>query len=83
MCTLEQIQTDLCTSGIGEVNDPVTLLQIIAQLTAELLVTQDAGAVITPEAILERACTSGIGKVNDQKTLLQIIAQNGCEIAAA
>jgi len=34
-CDLATIQTQLCTSGIGTVTNPVTLLQIIAQLTCE------------------------------------------------
>lgn len=34
-CDITTIQTDACTSGIGKVQDPIALLQLIAQLTCE------------------------------------------------
>ncbi|MFA7243463.1 MAG: hypothetical protein WC091_25430 [Sulfuricellaceae bacterium] len=34
-CDLTTIQTDACTSGIGKVQDPIQLLQLIAQLVCE------------------------------------------------
>lgn len=81
-CELATVQEEACTSGIGKVQDPIMLLQIIAQLTAELLVDAAPGTEITPDAILERACTSGIGKVQDEIMLLKIIAQNNCELVS-
>ena len=80
MCSLTQTQTDLCTSGIGKVEDRVLLLKLIAQLTGDLLVATTPGTDITVAATLTRACTSGIAKVEDEITLLNIIAQNGCEL---
>ncbi len=77
-CTLATVQTDACTSGIGKVIDPIQLLQIIAQLTADL-VDETTGLAITPAEILSRACNSGIGKVNDELLLLRIIAQLECD----
>ncbi len=77
-CELATVQTDACTSGIGKVTDPIMLLQIIAQLTAELAFDA-TGLAITPDAILARACTSGIGKMTDELMLLQIIAQLNCD----
>lgn len=74
-CDLETVQEALCESGIGKVTNPVTLLQLIAQSTAEA----SGEADISPEAILERACTSGIGKVTQELELLVIIAQNLCD----
>lgn len=74
-CDLTTVQADLCVSGIGKVTDPITLLQIIAQNTAEA----SGEADITPAAILARACTSGIGKVTSEITLLTVIAQNLCD----
>ena len=35
-CDLTTTQTNACTSGIGKVQDPIKLLQIIAQLQCEL-----------------------------------------------
>lgn len=79
-CDLTAIQAEACESGIGLMNDPIALLQIIAQLTADQVVAASPSTEITPAAIMERACTSGIGKVNDELTLLTIIAQNSCEL---
>ncbi len=79
-CELATVQDDACTSGIGKVKDPIMLLQIIAQLTADF-VFDDTGLAITPAAILDRACTSGIGKVTNELTLLTIIAQLNCDQA--
>ena len=79
-CDISTLQSNACESGIGLVNDELTLLRIIAQLTAEQVVAATPGTEITPAAIMERACTSGIGKVNDELTLLTIIAQNNCEL---
>lgn len=79
-CALETTQTALCTSGIGRVHDPILLLQIMAQLTSDLLLTVSASADITVGGINTRACTSGIGKIQDPIMLLQIIAQNTCEL---
>lgn len=76
-CDITTVQTDACTSGIGKETNPITLLQIIAQLTAEASGQSD----ITPAGILSRACTSGIGKVVDEILLLRIIAQLNCDVA--
>lgn len=80
MCSLTTTQTNLCTSGIGTVESQIQLLKIIAQLSAELLVTASPSSAITPAAILSRACTSGIGNVQDEMMLLKIIAQTTCEL---
>ena len=80
-CDLTTIQSDACTSGIGQENNPIQLLQIIAQLQADLVLQGDAGADVSVDAILDRACTSGIGKVNNPVTLNQIIAQLICDTA--
>ncbi len=77
-CSLATVQTDACTSGIGKVTDPIQLLQIIAQLTADLVV-ESAGLSVTPDAIQARGCTSGIQKVEDPIVLLRIIAQLECD----
>ncbi len=77
-CTLAEVQTDACTSGIGKVVDQTQLLQLIAQLYADI-VFDATGLAVTPDAILARACTSGIGKVQDELTLLRIIGQLGCD----
>ncbi len=82
MCNLDQVQIDLCTSGIGKVADPILLLQLQAQILANLLVAEVPGTDITVDAIMVRACTSGIAKVSDPTQLMVIIAQNGCELAA-
>ncbi len=79
-CELATVQEDACTSGIGNVTDPIMLLQIIAQLTADIAFNS-TGLAITPAAILDRACTSGIGKVTSELTLLTIIAQLNCDQA--
>lgn len=80
-CDVDTVLADACTSGIGNVNDELTQLRLIAQLTAEQLVAAVPGTEITPAAILSRACTSGIGKITDQTVLLQLIAQNLCDAA--
>lgn len=80
-CDLETVQDAACDSGIGKETNPVVLLQLVAQLTAEVLVAADPTADISVDAIIDRACESGIGKVNNMIQLLQIIAQNECEIA--
>lgn len=80
-CDLATVQADLCDSGIGNETNPISLLQLSAQLSAEVLLAADPGADIALEAILDRACDSGIGKVTDPITLLQIIAQNNCQLA--
>ncbi len=82
-CDLATVTTDVCDSGIGKVIDPIMLLQLIAELSSEVLVAAAPGTDVTVDAILERACTSGIANVENQITLLQIIAQNECEIANA
>ncbi len=79
-CELATVQEDACTSGIGKVQDPIMLLQIIAQLTADI-VADTTGLAITPTAIQSRGCTSGILKIQDEIMLLQIIAQLNCDQA--
>lgn len=78
-CDLATVMDDACASGIGSITDELTLLRVIAQLTADQLVAAVPGTAVTPAAILARACTSGIGKIEDQTTLLRVIAQNGCD----
>lgn len=73
-CELSVVQEEACLSGIGNVQDEIMLLRLIAQNVATW-----AGEVEdTPEAILERACESGIGFIQDETLLLKIIAQNLC-----
>ena len=76
-CSLTDVLASACDSGIGKETDPVRLLQVIAQNTADAL----SGTDITVAAILARACTSGIAKVTDPVKLQQIIAQNLCDAA--
>jgi hypothetical protein len=80
-CDLQTVQEDACLSGIGTLTDPIKLLQVIAQLQAEILQEASPGIEISPEAILERACTSGIGKVTDNLMLNKLIAQLLCDSA--
>lgn len=80
-CDLEVVQSDACTSGIGKVEAQIQLLQIIAQLQAEILQVASPGTEITPDAIMDRACTSGIGRVNNPIMLQKIIAQLLCDSA--
>lgn len=82
-CELTSVQEAACESGIGTVNDPVMLLQIIAQLLGDILQADSPATPITPDAIMERACESGIGKVNSPIQLEQIIAQLLCDAAEA
>ena len=71
---LADIQAAACTSGIGREINPVSLLQVIAQTSAETA-EEVAGVSIDIDDIKSRACTSGIGYVTDEIELLQIIAQ--------
>jgi len=73
--TQAEIAAAACTSGIGKVTNPIQLLQIIAQLSADYLVELVPGTNVTVAAITTRACTSGIGKVTEPQELLRIIAQ--------
>lgn len=75
MATLAEIQEAACTSEIGKVIDPIKLLQIMAQTSADYAAEAVPGLDISVGAILSRACTSEIGKVTDEIELLQIIAQ--------
>lgn len=75
MATLPEIQTDLCVSGIGKQTNPVSLMQITAQLLADQLQVSSPGTSVTPDAIMARACTSGIADVQNPQTLLILIAQ--------
>ena len=79
-CSLTTTQTNACTSGIAKVQDPVLLLQIMAQLTADLLTVVSPTTSTLIADILTRANTSGICKIQDEIMLLQIIAQNTCEL---
>lgn len=79
-CSIATTQANGCISGIGKVEDPILLLQLMAQLTADLVTATSPSTVTTVAAIEARACTSGIQKVQDEITLLQIIAQNTCEL---
>lgn len=78
-CLLTDTITNACTSGIGKVQDPILLLQIIAQSQADILLVAAPGTAVTPAAIQARACTSGIGKEQNPITLLQFIAQLNCD----
>lgn len=73
--TLDEIQTDACTSGIGKVTDPVKLLQLQTQLLADQLLVTNPAADVTPAGINSRACTSGIGNVTSIEELLVLQAQ--------
>lgn len=68
------IQAAACETGIGRETNPVKLLQIMAQTSADTA-NSVAGVAIDIESIKSRACTSGIGKVENPVELLQIIAQ--------
>lgn len=75
MATLATIQAAACTTGIGEETNPVKLLQILAQTSADFAAANVPGLDVSVSAIMTRACTSGIGKETDQVKLLQLIAQ--------
>lgn len=75
MATYAQIQTEACTSGIGKQTDPIKLLQITAQTSADFAADAVAGLDTRVGAIMSRACTSGIADVTNEVQLLQIIAQ--------
>lgn len=77
-CDLETTEAAACESGIGKIESETKLLQLIAQSFASWLLSIDAGAEVTVEAIEERACESGIGKIEDQTRLMRITAQNMC-----
>jgi len=79
-CSLATTQTNACTSGIGKIEDPILLLQLMAQLTADLVTAASPSTATTVAEIVARACTSGIQKVQDEIILLQLIAQNTCEL---
>lgn len=71
---LSDIQASACTSEIGKVTNPISLLQLMAQTSADTA-NSVAGVDVDVASILSRACTSGIADVTDQTKLLQIIAQ--------
>ena len=75
MATAAEILESGCDTEITKVNNPVTLLQIIAQTSADAALAANPALDISVEAIKTRACTSGIGQENNQVELLQIIAQ--------
>jgi len=43
-CDLVTTQTNACTSGIGKLNNPVQLLQLIAQLSCEIAAAGGGGS---------------------------------------
>lgn len=75
-CTLESVNTEACTSGIGKLTNEIQLLQVIAQLLAD-----ESSEDTDVDAIMARACESGIGKITDQIQLEQLIAQLLCDQA--
>jgi len=75
MPEINVIQAAACESGIGRETNPIKLLQLLAQTSADYALSADAGLDISVDAILARACTSGIATETDQTKLLQIIAQ--------
>jgi len=79
-CLLTTTQASACNTGLAKVSDPILLLQLIAQLTADLLTATSPSTSTTLAAITARSLTSGIGCVQDEITLLQLIAQNTCEL---
>jgi hypothetical protein len=78
-CDLDTVLTSVCDTGFGKVDDPVLLLQIIAQLEADHLSELDPGADTSLSAIRSRACASGIAKVTNPDDLLRLIAQLLCD----
>lgn len=81
-CDLATVLADGCGSKISKVTDEMTLLRVIAQLSAEQLAVDVPGTDVTLAAILARSCTSGIGKLESPIVLLRVIAQNGCDATA-
>lgn len=78
-CNLETVLAAACTSGVGKETNPITLLQVIAQLQADYVEAAYPAIDTSIDAVLSRACTSEIGKETDQKKLLQYIAQLLCD----
>lgn len=80
-CSATATIESACEGGIGKVVDEITLLQLTAQLQADLVALASPGTDVTVAAVLSRACESGIGKVQDPIVLLQILAETACELA--
>lgn len=73
--SLATLQTACCTSGICRETDPVNLLILYAQQSANWLLLNRPSLDVTLAGILNRSCTSEIYLLADQVSLLQIIAQ--------
>lgn len=78
-CDLSTVVADSCVNGIGRETNPIALLRIIAQTSADYLLAVDPTADISVEAIMQRACESGIGRETNEIALLQLIAQSLCD----
>jgi len=77
-CNLATTQAAACSSGIGKLNNPVQLLQVIAQNFASTALATTPSNLVDVASIQTRACVSGIGKITDEVALWRIIAQNLC-----
>jgi len=77
-CDLATVLDDACDSGIGNLTNPIALLQVIAQSLASTLDAVNPALSTNVDAILSRACDSGIGKQTDELSLMRIYAQNLC-----
>jgi hypothetical protein len=71
-CDLATIQDDACTSGIGKVQDKITLLQLIAQLTCEASENAGGGTVwgditgtLSNQADLQSALNARLAAANN------------------
>lgn len=64
-CTLEQKQTNLCSSGIGKVTDPIKLLQIAAQMACAAAVDPYDGLLVyTREGLGETTIVNPTGDID-------------------
>ena len=79
-CTVASTQTDACASGIGRLTNPVKLLQIIAQTSANWTASSNPLLDVSVAAIQERACESGIARVTNPNSLLALIATSLCDL---
>ena len=78
-CDVNTVIDNACTSGFGKLQNPVQLLQVIAQSAANWVAETDPTADLDVDSILTRARESGIAKVTDPQVLLALIATKLCQ----
>lgn len=73
-CNLSTIQSEACTSGIGKIQDPVKLLQLIAQLTCEA--SEGGGGAVWGQITGTLADQTDLQAALDARNPLWVRAQN-------